>query len=457
MSYRKNPHGTTVAAITDGLQHYFGADEVFIDNGIPSGDQYPNALESQLQACSVLLVMIHEGWEDTFTESRHKDWVLHEVKTALDRGIHVIPVPIGNAAMPAWEELPAEIGELANRQVAHIRSATYAADLDRLIRQLENHVAPAAAPVESSAPRRKRLWLRLLVSTISLFALTPVLFHSGGTAWEFFARPAAISTALLALVSTVATTLVFALQPLTNRWEKGAGANGIQRMFRRYWIVPFLIILSSVFTSIHAITEDQHLRLEKIFSYVAFFSLAIWVLWLWYLRMAEREEAWPPPVTTEPVVFRRAAHRLEQRLIADGKSRKPFTKADRRDAESILSGLDGAREELDRRAGASIPVWLKGGHRSEAVAYLSWFGSVVALELTAIGISVFGEPALGRSLRAAGLTLAIAIVFTAAALYANRRLDRRDSRRWSSEIAAWQQKLTLMIPAHGAPAERGHG
>ncbi|MGW5723423.1 hypothetical protein ACWEVP_45160 [Amycolatopsis sp. NPDC003865] len=456
MSYRKNPHGTTVAAITDGLQHYFGVDEVFIDNGILSGDQYPAVLESRLRDCSVLLVMIHEGWTDTFSESRHKDWVLHEIKTALNRGIHVIPVPIGNAAMPTWEELPSEIGELAHRQGAHIRSTTYAADLDRLIRQLENHVAPASTPAESSAPRKKRLWLRLLVSTVSLFALTPVLLYTGGTAWEFFARPAAISTVLLGLVSTVATALVFIFQPLTNRWEKGAGASGIQKMFRRYWIVPFLIILSSVFTSVHAIVEDQYLRLEKIFSYVAFFSVAIWVLWLWYLRTAEREEAWPPPVTTEPVVFRRAAYRLEQRLIAGGKSRKPFTKADRRDAESILSGLDGAREELDRRARASIPAWLKGGHRTEAIAYLSWFGSVVALEFTAIGVSVFGEPALGRSLRAAGLTIAIAIAFTAAALYANRLLDRRDSRRWSAEIAAWQQKLTFLIPAHGAPAERGH-
>jgi hypothetical protein len=455
VNYRKNPHGTAVAAITDVLQSYFGAEEVFIDNGIPSGDRYPATLERRLQACTVLIVVIHEGWVDSFKAPRRKDWVLHEIKSALDRGIHVIPVPIGDATMPTWEELPPEIGELAQRQAAPIRAAGYATDLNGLVRELEKHVAPAA-PSESSAPRKKRIWLRLLLSTVSLFALTPVLFYYGGTTWELFAQPAAISTLILALVSTLTTILVFAMQPLTNRWEKGAGVSGVQGMVKRYWIVPFLIVLASVFTSIHAITEDPDLNEGKIFFFIAFLSISLWVLWLWFLRTAERDEEWPPPVTTEHAVFRRAAHRLEQRLLDTKKSRRPGTQADRRDAELILSRLDDAREELDLRARVSIPTWIRRGYRPEAIAYLSWFASIVALDATAAGIGVFAEPVLGHPLLAAARTIAIAAAFTVGVLCANCLLDRRNARRWSAEITEWQAKLAPMIREHGAPAERGH-
>ncbi len=456
VNYRKNPHGTAVAAIADALQSYFGAEEVFIDNGIPSGDRYPATLELRLQTCTVLIVVIHEGWVDAFKVPRRKDWVLHEIKSALDRGIHVIPVPIGDAVLPTWEELPAEIGELAQRQAAPIRAAGYSADLNGLIRQLENHVVPAAAPSESTAPRKQRIWLRLLLSTVSLVVLTPVLFYSGGTTWELLARPAAISTLALALVSTLVTTLIFPMQPLITRLEKRAGASGVQGMFKRYWIVPFLILLASVFPSIHSISQDDDLTEGKIFFFIAFFSVSLWVLWVWFLRTAERDEEWPPPVTTHHADFRRAAHRLERRLLEIKNSRRPGTQADRRDAELIVSRLDGAREELDLRARASIPAWVRRGYRPEAIAYLSWFASIVALDATAAGIGVFAEPVLGHPLLAAGRTIAIAAVFTAAALCGNCLLDRRNARRWSAEITEWQAKLAAMIREQGAPAERGH-
>ncbi|WP_328644908.1 toll/interleukin-1 receptor domain-containing protein [Amycolatopsis sp. NBC_00348] len=458
MSYRRNPQGTAVAAIADGLQRYFGTEEVFIDNGIVPGDQYPDALESRLQACTVLIAVIHEGWEDSFKERRHKDWVLHEIRTALERRIHVIPVPIGNASMPEWTELPAEISELAHRQAAPVGPATYTTDLNNLIRQLEKHVAPATAASEDPAPRRKRLWLRLLISTISLFALTPILFFTGGeTLWELFARPAAISAVVLALASTLATTLVVALKPLTDRWEKSSGIQGVRKMFALYWIAPALIVLASLSMSIHALTEDDNLNLWKISAFAAFLLIAFWVLSFWFQRTADRDEEWPPPVTTEHAVFRRAAHRLEQRLVDGKKSRKDYTKADRQDAELILSRLDGARKELDHRARASMPAWIKSGYRSEAVAYLSWFASIVALEVVATGVSVFGEPAPRRSLLAAGLTIAIAAIFTMAGLSVNCLLDRRNSRRWSSEIMEWQQKLATMVHEHGAMPGRGRG
>jgi len=455
VSYRRNPHGTTVAAIADGLQRYFGTEEVFIDNRIPFGDHYPAALEDRLRACTVLVAVIHEGWETTFDEPRHKDWVLHEIKTALDRKIHVIPVPIGAAAMPGPEKLPREIDRLALRQAAPIRPASYAVDLDNLIHQLERHVAPATEPPEHVESRAKRTWLRLLAGPASIFALTLALFYSPGTWWELFARTAAISTATLGLVSILTTVLVCTVRPLTDRWERGSGRRGIREMFSRYWIVPALIAFASVTTSIRSMDQDGGLHGWNAYYLIALFLIAFWILSFWFRRAAELDEQWPPPVTTEHVVFRRAAYRLEQRLTDDKKLRNYRTKADRQDAKLILSRLDDAREQLDHRAGTSITAWVGNGYRREVTAYLSWFTSIVALDFAATGVSVFGEPAPEHSLRAAGLTIAVAAAFTAAAVFVNHRLDRRNARRWSAELTEWRRKLAPMIHEHEAPAEPG--
>jgi len=95
--------------------------EVFMDEKtLVGGDVWQQKLENCLENCSVMIALIPEGWvnhpiENGYMSKLHEDpncHVRHEIKTALEKGITIIPVMVNGAAHPPKTHLPQSIQTL---------------------------------------------------------------------------------------------------------------------------------------------------------------------------------------------------------------------------------------------------------------------------------------------------------------------------------------------------------
>ena len=98
------------------------------------------------------------------------DYVRIELSRALRRGIPVVPVHVGGARLPAADELPPELTELARRQSVTLRDETWYADVHGLVRSLRG---------EPVVPTRHR---RRLVAGVA--ALVVAALAGGGWWWS---------------------------------------------------------------------------------------------------------------------------------------------------------------------------------------------------------------------------------------------------------------------------------
>ena len=65
------------------------------------------------------------------------DPVRLEIRTALHRGIPVIPIMLIGTRSPPETDLPSDIRGLANRQGLEVRHTAFQEDVDRLIKELK--------------------------------------------------------------------------------------------------------------------------------------------------------------------------------------------------------------------------------------------------------------------------------------------------------------------------------
>jgi len=136
INYRGEDSQTAAALIDRELTALFGDDQVFLDSrSIPAGVNFVEELRERLRACSVLLVVIGPRWL-TLTDAvgrrridNPQDWIRQEIAEALAHGLRVIPVLIGNSALPAEADLPQDIAALSHRQHIPLRRRYTSVDL----------------------------------------------------------------------------------------------------------------------------------------------------------------------------------------------------------------------------------------------------------------------------------------------------------------------------------------
>lgn len=73
-----------------------------------------------------------------------RDLVRSEIRTALDRGLFVVPVLVGGAGMPPVEQLPDELKVLAAHNACELSDARWKDDVERLVVMLESKAGCAA-------------------------------------------------------------------------------------------------------------------------------------------------------------------------------------------------------------------------------------------------------------------------------------------------------------------------
>lgn len=148
--YRRADSGAVVEVLAGRLSERFGAGNVFRDvDDIRLGVDFRQAVRQALSGCDAFLLMIGPQWLDARGADgarrldRADDPVRIEVETAIARGLLIVPVLVGGAAMPRSDQMPDGFEELSNRAGAALLGdpgspddPAFNASVDALVRQL---------------------------------------------------------------------------------------------------------------------------------------------------------------------------------------------------------------------------------------------------------------------------------------------------------------------------------
>ena len=151
----------------------FGRQSVFLDfDSIGPGVDFRTDIDNTLQHCDVVVVMIGPRWlgarpDGTTRIDSAEDWVRIEVETAFRHKVFVIPVLVDDTPMPAPQQLPPSIRELAFLNAVTLDTGIdFGPHSERLVKAI-THRFPMSAGGHSAEPiadavagplkRRKRL------------------------------------------------------------------------------------------------------------------------------------------------------------------------------------------------------------------------------------------------------------------------------------------------------------
>jgi hypothetical protein len=115
---------------------------VWLDyDDIEPGTQFEEALNQALAQSDNLLAIIGPDWLTASKDGHRRlddpeDWVRREVAAGLAGRAAVTPVLVGNAQLPAAEELPEPLQALPARQAIEVRPERFDDDVEDLIRRI---------------------------------------------------------------------------------------------------------------------------------------------------------------------------------------------------------------------------------------------------------------------------------------------------------------------------------
>src|SRR5579872_852321 len=161
ISYRRSDSQDVTGRIYDRLLTQFGPDTIFKDvDAIPLGGDFKQHLTDAVTKCQVLLAIVGAHWLDPNDEAGTRrldsadDFVRIELEAALARGIPVIPVLLGHAAMPTAGQLPPSLAAFASRQATAVRpDPDFHRDMNRLVASLQAMLAPPKVADRTLADR----------------------------------------------------------------------------------------------------------------------------------------------------------------------------------------------------------------------------------------------------------------------------------------------------------------
>jgi hypothetical protein len=128
ISHRRTDSAWFLHLVVDHLRRKLRPHPVFADTGLRAGQLWPEQLDAELRRCVALVALIGPNWSSGSPVLRH------EIRTAIERKVLLLPVLFDGASMPSRSDLPDGIGELADRQAVHVDPAHLPDDLMRIER-----------------------------------------------------------------------------------------------------------------------------------------------------------------------------------------------------------------------------------------------------------------------------------------------------------------------------------
>jgi hypothetical protein len=148
ISYRRADTGPYARLLQLQLSGRFPGAQVFMDlDSIEAGLDFVAVIRRAVNSCLVMVVLIGRQWETlTDEEGRRRlddadDYVRFEIRTALKRGIRVIPILVDDAKPLRRAQLPPDLCKLARLNALEMSYDRYQYDADRLIGTIEKALA----------------------------------------------------------------------------------------------------------------------------------------------------------------------------------------------------------------------------------------------------------------------------------------------------------------------------
>jgi hypothetical protein len=134
ISYRREAADEARALFND-LVAELGHNSVFMGvDGIGAGSDFRSVLHETVTSCEIMLVLIDRNWVARLENP--DDHVRLEIQAALKRNIPVVPVLVQGAHMPAPEQLPPDIRDLAYRNGVELSHGRWEADVRKMLTPL---------------------------------------------------------------------------------------------------------------------------------------------------------------------------------------------------------------------------------------------------------------------------------------------------------------------------------
>lgn len=159
ISYRRSDTGPYALLLKDHLSRRFPQAQVFMDlDSIEAGLDFEEVIRDALSTCHVVIALIGPKWATAADEEGRRriddpgDYVRLEIRTALDRGVRVIPV-LADAAKPLRrQQLPPDLRNLARLSALEISYDRYRYDETRLTTVIAKVLA-ATQPPPATIPK----------------------------------------------------------------------------------------------------------------------------------------------------------------------------------------------------------------------------------------------------------------------------------------------------------------
>jgi hypothetical protein len=160
ISYRRETVAGEARALFNNLVARLGEDCVFMDvDSIALGRDFRSVLQKTLGSTDLMLVLIGKNWADVRDEAGQTrlensgDFVRLEIEAALKRDIVVTPILVQGAHMPAPEQLPEAIRDLAYRHSFELSHNRWESDVREMIRRLGLEPPPTQRQAEQKKKR----------------------------------------------------------------------------------------------------------------------------------------------------------------------------------------------------------------------------------------------------------------------------------------------------------------
>lgn len=186
VSYRREDGISQTGRIYDRLVGAYGDSEVFMDLGkISAGVDFTQVLEEKLAICEIFIAVIGPHWLVSRKGRRRlqdaEDFVRREINIALQRGVRILPVLVGDARMPAPADLPPELAGLARLNAVKIREERFDADMDSLLLDIEE---PDRPPEDTLLRRLQDIRVRMRQRRDALLIGGAIVLASAAASWS---------------------------------------------------------------------------------------------------------------------------------------------------------------------------------------------------------------------------------------------------------------------------------
>ncbi len=162
INYRRDDSRADAGRLYDRLEIRY-PDRVFRDvSDLGPGVEWRDAIAKALGTADACIVVIGRNWLGATDSAGNRrlenpnDTVRLEILAALNNGVRLFPVLVGDAQMPTEEQLPLDLRPLARRNALEISEQDWDEDFNKLVRAIEASLGwiptTPARPAESATP-----------------------------------------------------------------------------------------------------------------------------------------------------------------------------------------------------------------------------------------------------------------------------------------------------------------